>query len=94
VDEPDGHRIEEVQFLAAAAPGHHEAGLFQDLQVLHDAEPSDLKPGLQRAERLAVLAEERVQQVPSDGVGESLEYGVHRARIGDHLVTCQRYRGR
>ena len=51
--------------------------------MLHDAEAGHLEAGLKRAEGLAVLAEELIQQVPAGGVGEGLEYGVHTARIGD-----------
>src|SRR5215813_8907832 len=38
VDEPDGNDVQEVQLLAAALLGRDETGLFEHLQVLHDAE--------------------------------------------------------
>ena len=37
VDQPDGHRIHEVEFLPTPTAGHHQAGILQLLEVLHDA---------------------------------------------------------
>ena len=55
------------------------AGLLEHLEVLHDTEAAHLEALLERAQRLAVLPEELVEQAPSGGVGEGPEHRVHAA---------------
>jgi hypothetical protein len=83
VDQPDGHRIQEVEFLAPPTAGHHQAGFLQDPEVLHHAVAGHLEAGLKGVEGLPVVPEELIQEIAAGGVGQSLEYGVHKIRIGD-----------
>ena len=89
MDEPDRDRVQEVELLAASPPGDDEARLLELLEVLHHAEPGHVEPRLERAQRLAVLTEQLVEQAPPGGIGEGLEHVVHGRIIRDHLVTCQ-----
>ena len=77
VDEPDRDRVQEMELLAASSPGDHEARLLELLQVLHHAEPRDVEPRLERAQRLAVFTEQLVEQAPPGGIGEGPEHFVH-----------------
>src|SRR5437899_2958716 len=77
VDEPDGDRVQEVQLFASPPPGHHEARLFELLQMLHDAETRHRQTPLQCAERLPVFAEELVEEAASGWVGEGPEHLIH-----------------
>ena len=90
VDEPDRDRVQEVELLAPPSPGHHQAGLFELLQVLHHAEPRHGEAPLELAQRLAVPAEELVEEAPPGRIGKCPEHIVHPRILGDHLVTCQR----
>ena len=72
-----------MEFLPAPTAGDHQAGVLQQLEVLHDPVAGHLEAGLERMEGLPVLPEELIEQVPAGGVGEGLEYGVHSSRIGD-----------
>ena len=47
VDHPDRNRIQEMQLLPAGPAGDDEAGIFQNLQMLHDAEARHRQPGFQ-----------------------------------------------
>jgi hypothetical protein len=77
VDEPDRDRVQEVQLLAPAPPGHDQAGLLELPQVLHHPEAGHGEAPLERGQRLAVLAEELVEQAPPRGVGQRSEHRVH-----------------
>ena len=77
MDEADWHRIEEVELLPAAPPGHDQAGVLELPQVLHDAEARHREPLLQRAERLPVRPEELIEQLAPGRVGQGLEHLVH-----------------
>jgi len=83
VDEPDGHRIEEVKFFPAAAAGDHQVGRFQLFQVLHDAETRDVEVRFERGEGLPVLAEQFIQQFTPGGIRQGFEHGIHKPMIGD-----------
>ncbi|MET3172489.1 UNVERIFIED_ORG: hypothetical protein ABIB52_000313 [Arthrobacter sp. UYCu721] len=83
MDQPDGHRIQEVEFLPAPTAGDHQAGVLQQLEVLHDPVAGHVEALLQRVQGLPVFLEEFIEQVAAGGVGEGLEYGVHAFRIGD-----------
>src|SRR5687767_9723506 len=80
VDEPDRNRIQEVELLAAPAPRRDQPRLLEHPQVLHDGETRHRQPALERAQRLSVALEERVEQTASRGVREGLEHGVHCPR--------------
>jgi hypothetical protein len=77
MDEPDGDGVEEVDLLATAPPGDHEARLLELPEVLHHAEARHREVLLQGAEGLAVLAEQLVEQPAPGRVGQSLEHLVH-----------------
>ena len=80
MDEPDRDRVEEVELLPAPPPGDDEAGLLELLQVLHHPEAGHREALLERAQRLAVLPEELVEQAPPGGVGQGPEHLVHAGR--------------
>jgi hypothetical protein len=77
VDEPDRNRVQEVQLLATPTPGCHQTGLLELPQVLHDTEASDLEARFEGGERLAVAAEELVEQTPPGRIGQGPEHLVH-----------------
>ena len=77
MDEPDRDRIEEMELLAATAPCGHEPRVFEHAEMLHHADARHRQSGLERAQRLAVLAEQLVEQTPSSRVGERFEHLVH-----------------
>ncbi len=86
VDQPDRHRIEKMQFLPARPARDNEAGIFQNLQMLHDAETRHLEPGLQFLQRAAVALKKQVQEEASCRIGKCLEYVIvicHGGTIGD-----------
>ena len=56
--------------------------------MLHHAEARHLETLLERAQCLAVLAEQLVEQSPPGRIGEGPEYVVHPQMIGDSMVTC------
>ena len=77
VDEPDRDRVQEVELLPPLPRGDDETRLLQHLQVLHDTEARHAEAGLECAQRLPVLAEERVEETPARGIGEGFEHRVH-----------------
>ena len=77
VDEADRDRVQEVELLAAAPLGDHEAGLLELLEVLHHAEPGHRELLLEGAQRLPVLAEELVEQASPGRIGQGFEHLVH-----------------
>ena len=79
MDEPDRDGVEEVQLLPALPSGDDEPGLLELLQVLHHPEARHVEARFELVERLAVLAEELVEQAPPGGVGQRLEHLVHTA---------------
>ena len=89
VDEPDRDGVQEVQLLAPAPLGHDEAGLLEHSQVLHHAEARHRQAPLERAQCLAFLFEQLVEQPAACRVGEGPEHIIHAVRIRDCLVTCQ-----
>src|SRR6185295_2612278 len=72
VNQPDRDRVQEVQLLPARPPRDDEARVFEDAQVLHDAEACHLQLGLELGERAAVTREEQVEQEATRRVGERL----------------------
>jgi hypothetical protein len=77
MDEPNGHRVREVELLAAPALGDHQARPFQEPEVLHHAETRHLEARRERTERLPVATEELVEQPTPGGVGQAPENVVH-----------------
>ena len=73
VDEPDRHRVQEVQLLPALPAGDDEPGVLEHAEVLHDAEAGHLELGLELRERAAVALEEPVEEMAPGRVGERLE---------------------
>src|SRR5439155_11231229 len=89
---PDRYRVEEVQLLATRPTREDEIGLFEHLEVLHDAEARHRQLGLQFGQRAAVTREEQIEQEPSAGIGERFEHPVvvrHDSKLCDQKVTCQ-----
>jgi len=76
VDQPDRHRVQEVQLLPARPAGDDEARVLQHAQVLHDSEARHLELRLELRERAAVTHEEPVEQEATRRVGERLEHQV------------------
>jgi hypothetical protein len=92
VDQPNGHRVQEVQLLPARPARDDEACVFEDAQVLHHAEARHLQLGLELGERAAVTRKEQVEEEAARPVGDRLEHAVvigHGGRICDRTVTCQ-----
>ena len=90
VDHPDRNRIQKMQLLGAPE-GDDEAGMLQNLEMLHDAKARSSPPELQVLQRPAVALKEQVQEEATRWVGKSPEYVivVHIQAIGDRVVTCQ-----
>ena len=63
VDQPDRNRVEKVQLLAPSPSGHHQPGILQQSQVLHDAEAGHRNPFLKSAQRLTILFEEGIEKI-------------------------------
>ena len=56
VQEPDGDDVEKVQLLAAATTSDDQMGLFEELEVLHDAEAGHGKAFFELGQGLAVVS--------------------------------------
>ena len=65
-----------MQLLPAGPAGDDETGIFQNLQMLHDAETCHFQTGLQVFQRAAVALKEQVQEEATRRVGKRLEYVV------------------
>ena len=76
VNQPNRHRVEEVQFLAARPASQDETGIFEDAKMLHHAEARHLQLGLELGERAAVTRVEPVEEVTARRVGQSPEHAV------------------
>lgn len=72
----DGQGIEMVPALASALFGNHEAGIFQDAQMLHDG--AAIKLGEKRTEHAggAGFDFEMIQNGSAHAVAESLENSI------------------
>ncbi len=77
VDEPDRDGVQVVELLATLLPGHDQARLLEQLQVLHHAEARHREAVGQRARRLPVLTEQLVEQGAPGRIGQSAEHVVH-----------------
>jgi hypothetical protein len=73
----DGNRVEEVELLPALLLRDDQSGILQYAEVLHDAEAGHVEASSEGGEGLSVLAEERIEEAATGGVGEGLEDGVH-----------------
>src|SRR5678815_3769269 len=93
VDQPDGDRVQEMQFLPALPARDYEPCVLEDSQVLHDAEARHLQLRLKLGQRAAVTLKEQVEQEATRRISERLEHTVlvcaHASTMGDHTVTCQ-----
>jgi hypothetical protein len=76
VDQPNRHRVQEVPLLPARAPGDDEPRLFEQAQVLHDAEARHFQRRLEVRERAAVTLVEPVEQETPRRVRQRLEHSV------------------
>jgi hypothetical protein len=83
VDEPNRYRIEEVELLSATASGDDESRVLENLEMLHDAEARHHETLLERTQRLAVLAEEFIEQLAPSRIRQCPEDLVHTVKIGD-----------
>ena len=72
-----GTALRKCSFSRPLPAGHDEPGLLEHPQVLHHAEARHRHALLERAQRLPVLALERVEQAAPRRVGERLEHVVH-----------------
>jgi hypothetical protein len=94
MNQPDRHRIQEVQLFPAPPARDHEARVLEDAEVLHHAKARHLKLGLEVGERAAVTREEPVEQEAPRRVGKSLEqalgcpvYGAIPTRVDEVRVV-------
>jgi hypothetical protein len=62
---------------APAAAGHHQSGLFEHAQMLHDAKSRHRQPAFERTERLPVFLEQLIEQPPPRRIGQGFEDRVH-----------------
>ena len=85
----DRDGVQEVQLLAPALLRDHETGLFQHAQMLHHPEARHRQPPFERAQRLAVVLEQCVEELAPRRSGEGSEDRFHGPTIGDFSVTCQ-----
>jgi hypothetical protein len=76
-DQPDRHRVQEVQLLATAALGGHQSRFLEYPEVFHDAKSGHGRPPHERAEGLPVVLEELVEQAPAGWIGKRSEGRVH-----------------
>jgi hypothetical protein len=76
VDQPDRHRVQEVQLLPPRAARRHQARVLQQAQVLHHAEARHRELRLELGQRAPVAREEPVEEVPPGRIGERLEHAV------------------
>jgi hypothetical protein len=91
VNQPDRHRVEEVQLLAARSASEDETRIFEDAKMLHHAEARHLQLGLELSERAAVTREEPIEEVTPRRISQCPEHAVvvHTKTICDLIVTCQ-----
>jgi hypothetical protein len=97
VDQPDRHRVQEVQLFPARPARDDEARVFEHAEVLHDAEARHLQLGLELRERAAVTRKEPVEQEAPRRVGKRPEHPIvvrHGRIICDQMVTCQTWSDR
>ena len=72
-----GTGLRKCNFSRPRLRDNDEAGLLQDLEVLHHSEARHRHVLLQRGQRLTVLGEQGVEQVAPGRVRKGLEYRVH-----------------
>ena len=68
-----------MELLPPSPLGHHQASLFQLLQVLHHAEPRHPEPSFERGQRLSVLPKELVEEAAAGRICQRPEHPVHMA---------------
>jgi hypothetical protein len=93
VDEPDRDRVQEVQLLAAPRLVTTRPASSSCFRCFITPKRRHLEALLERAQRLAVLAEELVEQAPPGRVGQGLEHLVHGRRyvtIWSHVKVDDR----
>ena len=83
VDESDRDGVQEMQLLAPLPPGHDQARLFQQLQMLHHPETRHRQPLFESAQGLPVRLEQLVQQLPRVGSASAL----NTSSMGERYVT-------
>src|SRR5476651_477182 len=75
-DRVDRHRIDEMQLLAALAPGSNEVRLLEDPQMLGDRLACHVEPLAELDQGLSVAAVQAIEQAPAAGVGQGAENGI------------------
>ena len=70
-----------MELLAASPLGDHQARLLELLQVLHHPEPGHREALDERMQRLAVFAEELVQEAAPSRIGQGSEDLVHTRQL-------------
>jgi hypothetical protein len=80
MDETDRDWIQKMQLLPALPPGHHQPRFLEKLEVFGDPDSSHVMTYGQRRQRLSVMLEQRVEQVPSGRVGKRFEHRLHEWR--------------
>jgi hypothetical protein len=66
-----------VELLPTAPLGDHETGVFEHLEVLHDADPGHCIPLDERPQRLSVVGEQSIEKAAPGGISECPEDFVH-----------------
>ena len=72
------HGIEIMQFLASVPDGSDEVGGFEQAQVLGDGLARHVEMTAKRAERLAVVLAQCIEQLAPAGVRQGFKYCIHR----------------
>src|SRR6185369_4538368 len=90
VDRLQRHRVEEVQFLAAAPDGSDEIRRLQQIQMLRHALARHVQVVAQLVERAAVVRVQQVQQFAPAGIGEGLEQQIGVAALR-HILYASNY---
>ena len=94
VDLLQGHRVEEVQLLAAAPHGGDQVSRLQQFEVLRHALPRHVQVFAQLVERAAVVRMQQIQQLAPAGIGQRLEQQIGVTAVLGHrqAFTCMNYR--
>ena len=93
MDEADGHGIEEVVLLPAVPPGDHQVGVLEQPEMFGHGDSGHREARRQSTERLSVVAQQLVEEIPPGPVRQCLEHRFHPLMIGNHMVSCQRLVG-
>jgi hypothetical protein len=81
MDETDRHRVRAMQLFSPRLLGHHQIGILEDPEVLHDTDPCHRHLPLELRQGSPFLLEEEIEQETPCWIGERLEHSVVVAHI-------------